>query len=165
MLPQATALAESGLAAYQDSRLEFAEVLSASLEISRLNNEYWQILADHETAIARIEEITGLSLRSTQRLTGGDAMNNYRSAFWLAVAGNLALAGVLGVFWWRSRHGKTWCRRREAAASMQPAKASEPSAMRGDAGRAGACAHSVVIAADSGRSLKLRESDAQGRAR
>jgi len=30
-------------------------------------------------------------------------MNNYRSAFWLAVAGNLALAGVLGGLWWRTR--------------------------------------------------------------
>jgi cobalt-zinc-cadmium efflux system outer membrane protein len=66
LLPQATALAESGLAAYQGNRLTFTEVLSASLEISRLNKEYWQILADHETAIARIEEITGLSLRSAQ---------------------------------------------------------------------------------------------------
>lgn len=66
LLPQATALEESGLAAYQNNRLEFAEVLSASLEISRLNDEYWQILADHETAIARIEEITGLTLRAAQ---------------------------------------------------------------------------------------------------
>jgi outer membrane protein TolC len=64
LLPQATTLAEAGLAAYQDNRLDFSEVLAASLEISRLNSEYWQILADHETAIARIEEITGLSLRS-----------------------------------------------------------------------------------------------------
>jgi outer membrane protein TolC len=68
LLPQATALAESALAAYQDGRLEFGEVLSASLEISRLNGEYWQILADHETALARIEEMTGLSLRSVQAL-------------------------------------------------------------------------------------------------
>jgi outer membrane protein TolC len=66
LLPQAAGLAESALAAYQNNRGEFGEVLSASLEISRLNGEYWQILADHETAIARIEEITGLSLRSTQ---------------------------------------------------------------------------------------------------
>ena len=64
LLPQARTLAEAGLAAYQDSRLDFAEALSASLEISRLNSEYWQILAEHETAIARIEEITGLSIRS-----------------------------------------------------------------------------------------------------
>jgi cobalt-zinc-cadmium efflux system outer membrane protein len=66
LLPQARTLVESGLAAYQDNRLDFSEVLSASLEISRLNSEYWQVLADHETAIARIEEITGLSLRSSE---------------------------------------------------------------------------------------------------
>ena len=66
LLPQAQSLAESALAAYQDNRLDFSEVLSASLEISRLNSEYWQTLADHETAIARIEEITGLSLRSSE---------------------------------------------------------------------------------------------------
>ena len=66
LLPQARAQAEAGLAAYQNNRLEFAAILSASLEISRLNQEYWQILADHETALARIEEITGLSLRATE---------------------------------------------------------------------------------------------------
>jgi outer membrane protein TolC len=66
LLPQARALADSALAAYQNSRLEFSEVLSALLEISRLNGEYWQILADHETAIARIEEIAGLALRTGQ---------------------------------------------------------------------------------------------------
>jgi len=65
LLPQARAQAEAGLAAYQNNRLEFSAVLSASLEISRLNQEYWQILADHETAVARMEEITGLSLRGT----------------------------------------------------------------------------------------------------
>ncbi len=66
LLPQARAQAQSGLAAYQNNRLEFSEILSASLEISRMNQEYWQILADHETAVARIEEITGLSLRATE---------------------------------------------------------------------------------------------------
>jgi outer membrane protein TolC len=66
LLPQATAVAESALAGYQGGRLGFADALSASLELSRLNGEYWQMLADHETAIARIEEITGLSLRPTQ---------------------------------------------------------------------------------------------------
>jgi outer membrane protein TolC len=66
LLPQARAQAEAGLAAYQNNRLEFSAVLSASLEISRLNQEYWQILADHETAVARMEEIAGLSLRVTE---------------------------------------------------------------------------------------------------
>jgi outer membrane protein TolC len=68
LLPQARGLADSALAAYENSQLEFAEVLSALLEISRLNSEYWQILADHETAIGRIEEITGLALRTGQAI-------------------------------------------------------------------------------------------------
>jgi outer membrane protein TolC len=63
LLPQSRAQAEAGLAAYQNGRLEFSEVLAALLEISRINQEYWQILADHETAMGHIEEITGLSLR------------------------------------------------------------------------------------------------------
>ena len=69
LLPQVKALADAALTAYQDNRLEFGEVLSASLEILRLNDEYWQILADHETAIARIEEITGLTLRTGAQAT------------------------------------------------------------------------------------------------
>ena len=65
LLPQAKTRAEAGLAAYQNNRLEFSEVLAASLDIVRLDREYWQIIADHETAVARMEEITGLSLRAT----------------------------------------------------------------------------------------------------
>ena len=66
LLPQARAQAEAGLAAYQNNRLEFSQVLSALLETSRLRQEYWQILADHESAVARMEEITGLSLRARE---------------------------------------------------------------------------------------------------
>lgn len=53
-------------------------------------------------------------------------MKNYRSAFWLAVAGNLALAGVLGVFWWRSRHTADMPAA-EPTASTMPATAAESS--------------------------------------
>ena len=65
LLPQARAQAEAGLAAYQNNRLEFLQVLAASLDVVRLDREYWQIIADHETAVARMEEITGLALRGT----------------------------------------------------------------------------------------------------
>ena len=65
LLPQAKTRVEAALAAYQNNRLEFSEVLVASLDIVRLDREYWQIIADHETAVARMEEITGLSLRGT----------------------------------------------------------------------------------------------------
>jgi Cu(I)/Ag(I) efflux system membrane fusion protein/cobalt-zinc-cadmium efflux system membrane fusion protein len=53
-------------------------------------------------------------------------MKNYRSAFWLAVAGNLFLAGVLGSFWWRSR-SKGDMPAVEPVASTMPATAGESS--------------------------------------
>ena len=51
-------------------------------------------------------------------------MKSYRSAFWLALAGNLALAGVLAGLWWRSRatEGMTPA---EPPASTQPPKMAE----------------------------------------
>ena len=36
-------------------------------------------------------------------------MKTYRSAFFVALAGNVLLAGVLGFFWWRSHAtGQGW---------------------------------------------------------
>ena len=38
-------------------------------------------------------------------------MKTYRSAFFVALAGNVLLAGALGFFWWRSHAtGKDGCR-------------------------------------------------------
>jgi len=47
-------------------------------------------------------------------------MKSYRSAFWLALAGNLALAGVLAGLWWRSRV------REEMPPAKPPASAAAP---------------------------------------
>ena len=51
-------------------------------------------------------------------------MKTYRSAFWLALAGNLVLAGILAGLWWRSRatEGMTPA---EPSASTQPPKMAE----------------------------------------
>jgi hypothetical protein len=38
-------------------------VLTSFLDVLHLDEEYWQDLAGYETAIARLEQITGLSLR------------------------------------------------------------------------------------------------------
>jgi outer membrane protein TolC len=73
LLPQARTQADSSLAAYQNGRVEFPEVLAAVLEISRLNREYWQIMADHETAVAHLEELAGVSLRTTSAEPAADA--------------------------------------------------------------------------------------------
>lgn len=61
--PQARAGFQAGIAAYQNNRQDFQAVLTAFLDVLHLDEQYWQNLSDRETALARIEELTGLSLR------------------------------------------------------------------------------------------------------
>jgi cobalt-zinc-cadmium efflux system outer membrane protein len=65
--PQTRAAFEAGIAAYQNNRQEFQPLLASFLDVLRLDEEYWQNIAERETALARLEELTGLSLR------GGEA--------------------------------------------------------------------------------------------
>ena len=62
LLPQARAAFESGVAAYQNNRQSFQAVLASFLDALHLDEEYWQSAAERETALAQIEELTGLSL-------------------------------------------------------------------------------------------------------
>lgn len=62
LLPQARAEFQSGLAAYQNNRQDFQPLLAAFLDVLHLDEEYWHDLADRETALARLEELTGLPL-------------------------------------------------------------------------------------------------------
>ncbi|HVB35606.1 MAG TPA: TolC family protein [Candidatus Acidoferrales bacterium] len=64
LLPQARTGFQSGLAAYQNNRQDFQALLTSFLDVLKLDEEYWQDSAERETALARIEELTGLSLRS-----------------------------------------------------------------------------------------------------
>ena len=61
--PQALSTFQAGLAAYQSNKQDFQAVLTAFLDVLHLDEDYWQNLAEYETAIARLEQITGLSLR------------------------------------------------------------------------------------------------------
>ena len=63
LLPQSRAELQAGLAAYQSNREDFQALLASFLDALKLDEEYWQTLADHETALAQIEEVTGLTLR------------------------------------------------------------------------------------------------------
>ncbi len=63
LLPQARAEFQAGMAAYQNNRQDFQALLASFLDVLRLDEEYWQRAAEHETALARLEELTGLSLR------------------------------------------------------------------------------------------------------
>jgi outer membrane protein TolC len=63
LLPQTRTEFQSGLAAYQNNRQEFQSLFASFLEVLNLDEEYWQTLAERETALTQIEELTGLSLR------------------------------------------------------------------------------------------------------
>jgi cobalt-zinc-cadmium efflux system outer membrane protein len=63
LAPQARSAFQSGLASYQSNKQDFQAVLTSFLDVLHLDEEYWQNLAEYETAIARLEQITGLSLR------------------------------------------------------------------------------------------------------
>jgi outer membrane protein TolC len=62
LLPQTRAEFQAGLASYQNNRADFQGLLTSFLDVLHLDEEYWQSFADRETALARIEELTGLSL-------------------------------------------------------------------------------------------------------
>jgi outer membrane protein TolC len=61
--PQARAEFQSGLAAYQSGKQDFQALLTAFLDVLHLDEDYWQNIAEYETAIARLEQLTGLSLQ------------------------------------------------------------------------------------------------------
>ncbi len=63
LAPQARSAFQSGLAAYQSNKQDFQAVLTSFLDVLHLDEEYWQNLAEYETAVARLEQITGLALR------------------------------------------------------------------------------------------------------
>jgi outer membrane protein TolC len=62
LLPQARAEFEAGVAAYQNNRQDFQSLLASFLDVLHLDEEYWQSTAERETALARLEQLTGLSL-------------------------------------------------------------------------------------------------------
>jgi cobalt-zinc-cadmium efflux system outer membrane protein len=63
LIPQARAELQAGMAAYQSNRQDFQALLASFLDVLKLDEEYWQTLAEHETALAKMEEVTGVTLR------------------------------------------------------------------------------------------------------
>jgi cobalt-zinc-cadmium efflux system outer membrane protein len=63
LMPQARAELQAGMAAYQSNRQDFQALLASFLDVLKFDEEYWKTLSEHEIALARIEEITGLPLR------------------------------------------------------------------------------------------------------
>ncbi len=69
LIPQATATFQAGLAAYQSNREDFETLLNSFLDVLNLDTDYWRTLADHETALARIEKRTGVTLAASKDAT------------------------------------------------------------------------------------------------
>jgi outer membrane protein TolC len=63
LIPQAMATFRAGLAAYQAGTQDFESLLASFLDVLNFDEEYWKTLADHETALARIEQLTGVTIR------------------------------------------------------------------------------------------------------
>jgi outer membrane protein TolC len=66
LLPQARAGFQAGIAAYQNNRQDFQALLASFLDVLHLDEEYWKSIAERETALARLEQLTGLSLREEE---------------------------------------------------------------------------------------------------
>jgi cobalt-zinc-cadmium efflux system outer membrane protein len=62
LIPQALASYQAGLLAYQGGRQDFATLLTSFMDVLNFDREYWKTLAEHETALSRIEQVTGLKL-------------------------------------------------------------------------------------------------------
>jgi outer membrane protein TolC len=63
LVPQSEAAYQATLSAYSSNREQFAHVVSSFLSLLDLRMEVLQTLADHELALARLETLTGASLR------------------------------------------------------------------------------------------------------
>lgn len=63
LLPQAQAAFRSEQTTYQSGKQAFAPVLSSLLDQLTFEHDYQQALLDHETALARLETLTGAQLR------------------------------------------------------------------------------------------------------
>jgi outer membrane protein, heavy metal efflux system len=62
LIPQATATFQAGLAAYQSAQQDFQTLLDSFLDVYNLDVEYWRTLAEHNTALARLEQLTGIQI-------------------------------------------------------------------------------------------------------
>jgi outer membrane protein, heavy metal efflux system len=63
LIPQASGAFKAGVAAYEANRQDFETLLASFLDVLHLDEEYWRTLLDHETAVARLEQLAGASPR------------------------------------------------------------------------------------------------------
>ena len=59
LIPQAETSQASAMAAYRVGKIDFQTLLSSVLDLQNLRQEYYRSLADHEIAIAKIQQVIG----------------------------------------------------------------------------------------------------------
>ncbi|HEX3704597.1 MAG TPA: TolC family protein [Vicinamibacterales bacterium] len=59
LMPQSAATLQAAMAAYSSNRQDFETLLSSFLDVLNVEIAYWRELADHESALARLERLTG----------------------------------------------------------------------------------------------------------
>jgi outer membrane protein TolC len=59
LIPQAEATLKSAVGTYRVGKVDFQTLLSAEIDVLRLKQQYYRALADHETAMAKIQQIVG----------------------------------------------------------------------------------------------------------
>jgi len=69
LIPQAAGTFKAGVAAYEANRQDFETLLTSFLDVLHLDEEYWRTLLDHEMALARLEQVAGISLSSDANRT------------------------------------------------------------------------------------------------
>ena len=62
LVPQSEATFQSALSAYQSNRQDFESLLSGFLDVLNLDLEYRSELAEHESALAELERLTGVDV-------------------------------------------------------------------------------------------------------
>ncbi len=63
LVPQALATYRAGLASYKTGSLDFESLFSTFMDVLNFGGEYWKTQMGHETALARIEQITGVPMK------------------------------------------------------------------------------------------------------
>jgi outer membrane protein TolC len=59
LIPQAQATLKSAVATYRVGKVDFQTLLSAEVDVLRLKQQYYRVVADHEIAAAKIQQIIG----------------------------------------------------------------------------------------------------------
>jgi outer membrane protein, heavy metal efflux system len=62
LMPQAQATFQSAMAAYQSNRQDFETLLSSFRDVLDIDEQYQKELSEHESALARLESLTGVTL-------------------------------------------------------------------------------------------------------